>query len=176
MPAPPTWSRILAACRPEFTAPSWRLFSQLGEAWVICPGRHTLTRLWASIPTAGRRSYHAYSRLVRQGRWCPEGIFQRLLGWMVEQLAPAGRLVLPVDDTLVRKSGRKINGVGILRDVVGSALSTKLVTALGLNVVVLSLRVQPPWRGEPLALPVGVRGRIQAVVATISASFSNSVR
>lgn len=103
---------------------------------MICPGRHTLTRLWASIPTAGRRSYHAYSRLVRQGRWCPEGIFQRLLGAMVEQLAPAGRLVLLVDDTRVRKSGRKINGVGIFRDVVGSALSTKLVTALGLNVVV----------------------------------------
>jgi hypothetical protein len=76
---------------------------------------------------------------------------------MVEQLAPAGRLVLLVDDTLVRKSGRKINGVGIFRDVVGRALRTKLVTALGLNVVVLSLRVQPPWRGEPLALPVGVR-------------------
>jgi hypothetical protein len=76
---------------------------------------------------------------------------------MVEQLAPTGRLVLLVDDTLVRKSGRKINGVGIFRDVVGNALSTKLVTALGLNVVVPSLRVQPPWRGEPQALPVGVR-------------------
>jgi hypothetical protein len=75
---------------------------------------------------------------------------------MVEQLAPAGRLVLLVDDTLVRKSGRKINGVGIFRDAVGSALSTKLVTALGLNVVVLSLRVQLPWRGEPLVLPVGL--------------------
>lgn len=61
---------------------------------------------------------------------------------MVEQLAPTGRLVLLVDDTLVRKSGRKINGVGIFRDVVGNALSTKLVTALGLNVVVPSLRVR----------------------------------
>ncbi len=124
---------------------------------MVCPGRHTITRLWASIPITTRRSYHAYARLLRRGRWDPDGIFQRLLGWVVTQLAPEGRLVLLVDDTLVRKSGRKIDGVGIFRDVVAGAFSTRMVTALGLNVVVLGLRLQPPWKGEPLALPVGIR-------------------
>jgi len=157
MPAPPTWSRLLAACRPEFTAPGWRLFAQLGDAWVLCPGRHTLTRLWASIPAVTRASYHAYARWVRTGRWATDGLFQSLIIGVVGQVAPDGRLVLLVDDTLVRKTGPKIDGVGLFRDMVRSALSSKLVTARGLNVVVLSLRLYPPWRGEPLALPVGVR-------------------
>lgn len=124
---------------------------------MVCPGLHTLTRLWASDPIAARRSYHAYARLVRRVRWQTDGFFARLLAWVVAQLAPEGRLVLIVDDTLMGKSGRKIEGVGIFRDVVAGALSTKLVTALGLNVVVLGLGIQPPWRGDPVALPAGTR-------------------
>jgi len=94
---------------------------------------------------------------VRRVRWQTDGFFARLLAWVVAQLAPEGRLVLIVDDTLMGKSGRKIEGVGIFRDVVAGALSTKLVTALGLNVVVLGLGIQPPWRGDPVALPAGTR-------------------
>ncbi|HUY98372.1 MAG TPA: hypothetical protein VMW47_12270 [Verrucomicrobiae bacterium] len=45
MPAPPTWLRIPSAFASCFTAPSAQLFDQLLTGWVLCPGRHTLTRL-----------------------------------------------------------------------------------------------------------------------------------
>lgn len=74
---------------------------------------------------------------------------------MVTQLVPEGRLVLSVHDSLIRKNGRKIDGMGIFLDVGTGAMSTKLVTAMGRKGVVWDLRLQPPWCDEPVALPVG---------------------
>ena len=63
---------------------------------------------------------------------------------------------LVLDNTLMKKSGSKINGADNVRDAVHSTPARPVLT-LGLNVVVLALRVVPPWSGEPLALPVLVR-------------------
>jgi len=65
-------------------------------------------------------------------------------------------LPLDLDDTLFHKTGRKIDGAGIFRDAVRS-LARSVVYALGLNLVVLTLRIRPPWGGEPLGLPINVR-------------------
>ena len=69
MLAPPTWLLFLSQFAGSFTAPGRQLFEQLLTAWVLCPGRHTLTRLWSVIPEAQRRQYGAYARWVRCGRW-----------------------------------------------------------------------------------------------------------
>ncbi len=58
--------------------------------------------------------------------------------------------------TLFHRSGRKVEGAGIFRDAVRST-ATRVVDALGLKLVVVSLRATPPWGGMPLALPVNVR-------------------
>lgn len=65
-------------------------------------------------------------------------------------------LCLDVDDTLFHKSGRKVEGAGNFRDAIRST-HQRVVYALGLNLVVLTLRVRPPWGGEPLGLPINVR-------------------
>jgi hypothetical protein len=61
-----------------------------------------------------------------------------------------------VDDTLFHKAGRKVEGAGVFRDAVRSTVR-RIVYALGLNLVVLTLRVRPPWGGRPIALPVNAR-------------------
>jgi hypothetical protein len=63
---------------------------------------------------------------------------------------------LDLDDTLFKKTGRSVHGTGIFRDAVRSTRS-KVVYALGLNVVVTTLRITAPWGGCPIGLPVGVR-------------------
>jgi hypothetical protein len=60
------------------------------------------------------------------------------------------------DDTLFHKSGRKVDGAGIFRDAVRSTIH-RVVYALGLNLVVVTLRVQPRWGGTPIAVPVNAR-------------------
>jgi len=139
-----------------FTAPSRLLFSELVTAWVVLPGRHTITRLWQTIDDGGRRSHDAYHRFVRAGKWEPRTLWQLLGREMVRLFCPVGDIYLDVDDTLFHKTGRKISGTGTWRDAVRSTRN-RVVYAWGLNLVVLTLRVQPPWGGEPLGLPIDVR-------------------
>ena len=156
MPAPTSWLTFLHYFAPCFTTPGTLLFEQLVTAWALCPGRRTLTRLWSVIPAERRRRYGAYARWVRTGKWSPDELWRHLVVQLVEHWAPAGRLVLLLDDTLVNKSGRKVDGAGYFHDAVTSTAVAHKVTAWGLNVVVLALRVPSPWGGEPLALPVMV--------------------
>ena len=66
------------------------------------------------------------------------------------------RIAFDLDDTLFHKSGRKVQGAGNFRDPIRSR-PPRIVYALGLNLVVLTLRVQGPWGGEPLGLPINCR-------------------
>lgn len=61
-----------------------------------------------------------------------------------------------LDDTVFRKTGRKIEDGGWYRDTVIST-GQKVVHAFGLNLAVLTLRVNPLWGGEFLSLPVNMR-------------------
>jgi len=63
---------------------------------------------------------------------------------------------MDLDDTLFHKSGRKVDGAGSFRDPVRSR-GQHTVFAHGLNLIVLTLRVRPPWGGEPLGLPINMR-------------------
>lgn len=71
------------------------------------------------------------------------------------RLAGDGVIELLCDDTLHHKSGRHVEGAGVFRDAVRSTVKT-VVYALGLNLVVVCLRVQPAWGGCPIAIPVNV--------------------
>ena len=65
-------------------------------------------------------------------------------------------LTLAVDDTLFHRAGRKVEGAGCFRDAVRST-KKHVVYALGLNLVVVTLRIKAPWGGEPLGLPINAR-------------------
>jgi hypothetical protein len=157
LPAPASWLAFLHLFADCFTAPSRLLFEQLVTAWALCPGRRTLTRLWSVIPAGTRRRYSAYARWVREGHWSMDELWRRLVVHLVQLWAPDGVLTLLLDDTLVNKSGRKVDGAGFFHDAVTSTAVAHKVSAWGLNVVVLALRIPAPWGGEPLALPVLVR-------------------
>lgn len=150
------WWLLLQSFRGAFTAPSFLLFQELVTAWVLAPGRRTLTRLWRFSPTPPRRTYHAYPRFFREGRWSPDHLWRPLALLLIARFAPEGPIPLTLDDTLHHKTGRRVNGAGIFRDAVRST-RTYTVHAWGLNLVVLALYVLPPWGGEPLSLPLLVR-------------------
>lgn len=154
MPAPTSWLSFLHRFAPCFTAPSQLLFEQLVTAWTLCPGRRTLTRLWSVIPAGTRRPYGAYARWVREGTWSMDELWRRLVVHLVQHWVAGDLLTLLLDDTLVNKSGRKVDGAGFFHDAVTSTAVAHKVTAWGLNVVILALRVPSPWGGEPLALPI----------------------
>jgi hypothetical protein len=75
---------------------------------------------------------------------------------LVKTFYRTGPITLALDDTLFHHSGKKINGTGYWRDAVRSTRG-KTVYAWGLNLVVVTLQIQPPWGGEPLGLQINMR-------------------
>jgi DDE superfamily endonuclease len=150
------FAALLELARSGFTAPSFALLVDLLTGWVLAPGRRTITGMIAVGDPGGRRAHDAYHRLVRDGAWSMVGLWRVLAIHAVGAFAPTGVVALDCDDTLFHKCGRKVDGAGVFRDAVRSTVA-KVVYALGLNMVVVTLRVQPGWGGPPVAIPVNAR-------------------
>ena len=150
------WMALVGLARACFGAPSFAIFETLLTGWVLAPGRRTITGMICAADPEGQRAHDAYHRFVRAARWSTNALWKALVVHMVDVLAPAGTLVLDCDDTLYKKSGRNVDGAGSFRDAVRSTRH-KVVYATGLNLVVVTLRVRPPWGGQPIGVPVGVR-------------------
>jgi hypothetical protein len=147
---------ILSRLSCVFTAPSREIFARLTSAWVLCPGRRTLTNIYELAEPLGEKAHDAYHRFFREGAWSLSELWRLLALLLVAAFHPEGRIPLDLDDTLFHKSGRKIADGAWYRDAVAST-GQKVVHAFGLNLVVLTMRVKAPWGGEPLGLPVNMR-------------------
>jgi hypothetical protein len=153
------WTAILATVAHAFTRPGFGVFVDLVHGWVLTPGRRTVTRIIGVVDADGRRAHDAYHRFVRDGAWSMRELWQALAVRVVEQLCPAGQPVaIDLDDTLLHKAGRRIEGAGVFRDALRSTRN-RVVHALGLNLVVVTVRVTPPWGAMPVGLPVNARVR-----------------
>jgi hypothetical protein len=150
------WAALLERARTVFGAPSFELFTDLLCGWVCAPGRRTITAMIAVADPAGRRAHDAYHRFVRDGAWSMSALWRTLAVHAIGRFSPDETVDLDVDDTLYHKSGRSVDGAGIFRDAVRSTVS-RVVHALGLNLVVITLRVTPPWGATPIAIPVNAR-------------------
>ena len=151
-----TWSELLQQFFPIFTAPGSQIFLQLITGWVLCTMRRTVTGMIPFADPLGEHAHDAYHRFFPDARWEVARLWQWLAVILIRTLRPQGIITLALDDTLFHRSGRKINGAGYWRDAVRST-KAHIVYAWGLNLVVLTLQVQPPWGGEPLGLPINMR-------------------
>ena len=150
------WESLLVAFIPLFNAPSFVIFDRIASAWVLCPGRRTITRLYLLAEPMQSKAHDAYHRFIREADWCAGHVWKILGELMVTALCETGTINLDLDDTTYHKSGRKIEGAAWWRDAVRST-GTKVVHCFGLNIIVLTLRINPPWGGEPLGLPINLR-------------------
>ena len=139
-----------------FTAPGFAVFTDLPAGWVLTPGRRTITRMLSVADPQGRRAHDAYHRFVRVGRWSMTALWRVLAVHAVAMFAPAATVILDCDDTVYKKTGRQVTGTGTFRDAVRSTRA-RVVYAWGLNLVIITLRVTPPWGGCPLGLPINMR-------------------
>jgi len=149
------WAVLLDLFAALFTAPSAELFRDLATAWVLCPARRTITGMIRGGDLLHRRPHDAYHRLVRAAAWSLDELWDATADFLIGLFAPEGRVDLLLDDTLFHRRGRKIHGAGTFRDAVRSSANSVMYDR-GLNLLVLALRVRPPWGGEPLALPLAV--------------------
>jgi len=151
-----TWTALIQQFFPVFTAPGAEIFLALVTGWVLCTGRHTLTGILPFADPVGQHAHDAFHRFLPDAHWDRDALWKLLTVLLVKLFAASGVVALDLDDTLFHRCGRKVCGAGWWRDAVRST-RTHTVSAWGLNLVVLTLRVTPPWGGEPLGLPILMR-------------------
>jgi len=83
------------------------------------------------IRAAGRdqQDWSADYRVFSKGRFDPNQIFPIIIEQLLAYVPESEPLVIPIDDTNVRKSGRKIPGVAYRRDPMSPAFRANLIPA-----------------------------------------------
>jgi hypothetical protein len=116
-------------CLPAFSQQRVAQRAQaLSLSSLLCLGRHTVTGLL----TTGGQEFHDWSadyRLFCQSRLPIEEIFSVIRRAVLQQLPPQAPLCVAIDDTLLRKTGIRIPGVGWRRDPLGPHFQTNFVRA-----------------------------------------------
>jgi hypothetical protein len=117
------WDECKEAFRQERTA---RRGQRLALSQLVCPGRHTLTGL---LYTCGRQfqDWSGDYRLFSRDPWEVRELFVPIARGLLDLTPPTDPLVVGMDDTLLRKTGTQIPGVGYRRDPLSPAFQVNLV-------------------------------------------------
>lgn len=126
---------------------------KLGLGLLTCFGRHTITGL---ITATGQqfKDWTAAYRLFQDNRMDVNGLFDVVRQKALSDLPTCQKIIVHLDDTVIRKRGRKIPGTGWRRDPLGPAFHTNFIW--GQRFVQISLAVpQEPGACQATALPIG---------------------
>ena len=151
----PALLALLLRMAQAFTDPRPRLkVLDLALGWLCGPLPKTVTSALDWLDQ-GQEDWSAAYRLLSRDHWELSAFFAPVLA---EAFALAGNAPAPIyaaqDDTLIRKSGRKIPGTAYARDPLSPAFQVNLVW--GQRFLQTALLVQPsgparPWRAIPVA-------------------------
>ena len=150
------WDAIILNFLSVFTQPTAHIFINLINGWILCTTRRTITGIIPFANPKNKRPHDTYHRLFPKSRWLPAQLWKLMAQMLIELFYPAGTVWMDMDDTIFHRTGQKVDGAGWWRDAIRSTAS-HLVHCWGLNLVVLTLRVRPPWGSEPLGLPINMR-------------------
>src|SRR5215472_15845134 len=143
---------LLAAFAPLFSRRVWRYVPVLVVGAILAPGRRMVSTVLRTMGLGQTRRFQNYHRVLSRAVWSSRQASRILLGLLVATFAPAGPLVLGIDETIERRRGAKIAAAGIYRDPVRSSRS-HFVKVNGLRWISLMLLMPIPWAGRVWALP-----------------------
>jgi hypothetical protein len=133
-------------------APCFRSFVTVLTGWLFAQ-RRTITGMLVASGVAGERHHAAFHRVFSAARWSLDELGLIVFGLISPLLAP-GTVKLTLDDTLARKRGLKVFGVGMHHDPILSTRKLK-VTSWGHSWVVLAVVVALPFcPGRVFSLPI----------------------
>jgi DDE superfamily endonuclease len=152
-PLPEAIILVLAPFAPLFSQRVWLQAQLLRVGAMLAPGARTVTAALRAMGLAAERRFTHYHRILNRATWSARQASRILLGLLVTGLVPPGAaIVLGADDTVERRSGRKIMAKGGYRDAVRST-KQYVIRCFGLKWVVLMLLVPVPWSWRVWALP-----------------------
>jgi hypothetical protein len=127
------------------TVPTFASFATVLTGWVFAR-RRTVTGMILAADAVARKHHSAYHRVFAAARWSLDelglAIFDQILPWLGK-----GPIMLGLDDTLARKRGLKVYGVGMHHDPLISTRKVAL-TNWGHSWVVLGVIIRLPFAPE----------------------------
>ena len=115
------------SCRPAFNSEKqWENAGMIAIGEVLNTERHTLSQALTSTGL-GACDWNQFYRLFTKRRLNIDALEKALLLQLLQELSPDAPVVLLVDDTQLRKSGKKIPGTKWLRDKLGPKFNVNLI-------------------------------------------------
>jgi len=152
-PLPEAIILILAPFAPLFSARIWLHAQVLLLGAMLAPEARTVTAALRVMGLAAERHFTNYHRVLSRATWSARQGSRILLGLLITLLVPPGAtVVFGADDTVERRSGRKIMAKGCYRDAVRST-KKHVVRCFGLKWVSMMLLVPVPWSRRVWAFP-----------------------
>jgi hypothetical protein len=152
---PGSLADLLVAFRSCFTAPTFNTFSALVVGLIGQTRRRTVCGMLLGVGLQRCWHHARVHRFFATARWCADQVGLALLDLIVERLLPKGSpITVVVDDTLFKRSGRKVFGVFWHHD--GAAKGPKPI-GFGNCWVVAGIVVDLPFLARPVCLPVLAR-------------------
>lgn len=144
---------LLAPFAQLFSDRVWAHAQRLLIGALLSPNKRTVTAALRVIGLSGEQNWSQYHRVLSRARWSIRAASRILLWLIVTTFVAAGvPVILAADDTLERRSGRKIAARGCYRDAVRSSRK-HVVRCFGLKWVVMAVLVAVPWSSRVWALP-----------------------
>jgi len=152
LPLPLELTSLIVGFAPLFSKPVFKHVQVLIAGAILAPGKRTVTAALRVCGLSDDKHFENYHRVLNRAVWSSLAASRILLSLLVAAFAPAGVLVMGLDDTIERRRGEQIKARGIYRDPVRSSRS-HFVKASGLRWLSLMLLVDIPWAGRVWALP-----------------------
>jgi SRSO17 transposase len=140
----PSFIDLLQPLSCVMTAPSFVSLQTLLTGWIFAR-RHTVTGMMLAADAVGTKHHSAYHRLFAAARWSLDELGLAVFGLMLPLLGEV--VTLGIDDTLARKRGLKVFGVGMHHDPLLSTRKTTLVN-WGHCWIVLGVILKLPFCGD----------------------------
>lgn len=137
----PSFLALLQLFAPHFTQPTCRTFLTVACGWVLALGRHTVTTAVRAANATRWKHISSFHRFFSKSKWelDPMGF---VLVRMIDALVPLAQpLVVAVDDTLGRHTGKKIAAASMHRD---PLLSTAVRVAFSWGHVCMAVPATSP--------------------------------
>jgi hypothetical protein len=144
------WNQAKAAFTQQRT---WERARVLGVGALTCLGRHTITGVLTTCGLAHQDWTAAY-RLFSKGRLKAQAFWRPIIHGATALLPPEQPVVAMLDDTLLYKRGRKVQGTAWRRDPLGPKFRINLVWAQRFMQIALAV---PAGDGSARAIPVDLQ-------------------
>jgi hypothetical protein len=139
-----------------FTAPSFDTFCHVVGGWLLCIGRRRVSNIIEAADAIGHKHHTSFQRFFRVARWSADSVGLVVLRLVLTLVEPDAPILLVVDDTLARHTGKHIASAGNHRDPLLST-ATKVAFHFGHVWVVLAVVITVKRWNKSFALPVLVR-------------------